>query len=104
MYLWSKPSKSLIGSEIDVEEFMSAGCEIVDWGIADRGTVLYVGTLEIFDNIFDGLVIGCVYVAIMWGLVRIFVEGGLFCKIFLVSLMFEMEEKNLRFWVGYCLL
>ena len=43
----------------------------------DGGTVLKVGIFKTSDDIVDGFVKGCVYVALVGGLVRIVVEGGL---------------------------
>ena len=40
-------------------------------------TELYVGILEISDDIFDGFVKGCVCLALMCGLFRIVVEKEL---------------------------
>ena len=36
-----------MGSDIEVEELIYVGCDIVLWDIVDGGVVLYVGLFEI---------------------------------------------------------
>ena len=57
-----------MGSDIEVEELIFVGCDIVLWDIVDGGVVLYVG-LELLGK-------EVVEVLWKWGLVLIVVEGG----------------------------
>ena len=45
--MWSKPSKGFIASDMEVDELINVGCEMVFGDTVEGGTVLYVGTLEI---------------------------------------------------------
>ena len=45
--MWSKTSKGFIGSDIEVEELINVGCEMVFGDTVEGCTVLYEGTLEI---------------------------------------------------------
>ena len=60
-----------MGSDIEVEELIYVGCDIVLWDMVDGGAVLHVGLFEILvKEVVEGLW--------KWVLVLIVVEGG-FC-------------------------
>ena len=81
-----------MGSDIEVEELIYVGCEIVLWDMVDGGPVSYVGLFGVF-------VKEVVDVVWKWGLVLIVVEGGFciwncdVCNVGVIVLDMFWEEK-----------